>query len=123
MKLLDDYMSAKDNLQYYKKLEADLRIKLLEELFPEAGVEGTETTEIGEFKVKGSFSLNFKLDAKAAEEAFDDLSEAEQRCLVSKLSLSKAAYKTLEDWEREELDELITVSSSMPTIKIERVEE
>tara|TARA_R110000744_G_C19371578_1_gene562726 strand:- start:23044 stop:23415 length:372 start_codon:yes stop_codon:yes gene_type:complete len=123
MKILDDYMVAKDNLDTWKKVEADLRIKLLNKLFGEGVMEGTETEEVNGFKVKGGFSLNFKLDAKGVDAAFDELSEAEQLCISYKPSLTKAVYKALEDHEREALDEFITVSSAMPTIKIERLEE
>lgn len=123
MKLLDDYITAKENLQTWKSIEADLRIKLLDQIFGDAIIEGTKTVELGGYKVKGSFALNFKLDAKAVDEAFDELSEAERACLVYKPSLSKAVYKALEDYEREGLDEFITVSPSMPTIKIERIGE
>ena len=123
MKLIDKYIDAKQNLDMYKKLESELRIELLGELFQNNTVEGTEATEIDGYKVKGSFSLNFKLDGKALEEAFDDLSEVEQACISFKPSLNKSVYKSIEDSEREELDEYITVSSAMPTIKIERLEE
>lgn len=116
-------MVAKDNLDTWKKVEADLRIKLLNKLFGEGVMEGTETEEVNGFKVKGGFSLNFKLDAKGVDAAFDELSEAEQLCISYKPSLTKAVYKALEDHEREALDEFITVSSAMPTIKIERLEE
>lgn len=118
--LVDEYLDAKTQFTHYKALEAELRIQLLDELFKGETIDGTESTFIGEYKVKGTFKLGFKLDKKAMADAYEDLSLAEQNCIKFDPGLILSAYKALDDSERQELDDYITVSPSMPTIKIEK---
>lgn len=122
MKLLSDYIEAKYQLTKWKKAEAELRVALLDELFP-AATEGTQTTFISGMEIKGGFKMSHKLDAKEVDENYDCLSAAEQDCINYKPSLSLAAYKALDEFERSDLDQYITVVPSMPTLTIKLGEE
>lgn len=117
-KLINEYIEAKEALNKYKKLEADLRIKVLDEVFSDQ-TPGSHTEIINGLKVKGGFKLNHKLDVKMASELFDSMTEEEQSCIKFKPSLSLKEYNDLEDVDTYILDDCITVVPAMPTLSIE----
>ena len=115
--LLEQYIEAKEGLTKFKKLESELRIELLSELFPNT-VEGTMNTIDGDYAVKGGFSLNHSLNRKSLESIYDDLTEDEKGCIDFKPGLKLSAYKSLGSENRKLLDDCVSVSNSMPTITI-----
>ncbi len=122
MSKLAKYIEAKAGLDKFKKLEKDLRIELLEELFPDT-VEGTVSTELDGCEIKGTFKLSHKLSQADYEEEAEHFSDAEMDCVAIKASLKMGAYNKLEPSERENIDACITVSPAMPTITIKQIEE
>ena len=115
MELLSQYIDAKSKLDRYKKLEAELRIKLLNHLFPTA-VEGTYNTFINSVKIKGKFGVNINLNQQAYNELSAQMSDDELECINLKPNLSIAKYKQLKD--KSTLEQCISVSPAMPTIEI-----
>lgn len=121
--MIETYLEAKRKMAKYKALEAQLRLELLTEVFNDSVIDGTETDFIGKFKVKGSFKLGFKLDAVALAKEYENLTTWEQNCIIYKPSLSVAKFKELDEDQRLLLDDLVTVSPSMPTVVITEEED
>lgn len=115
MELLAQYIDAKSKHDRYKKLEAELRVKLLSFLFPSA-VEGTYNTFIDNIKIKGKFGLNINLNQKAYNELSTQMSDEELECITLKPTLSVAKYKQVVN--KEILEQCISISPAMPTIEI-----
>ena len=119
IELIANYQDTKTIFDTYKKQEARLRIELLSALFPNGS--GSEKAEIGDLIIKGNFGYNIKLHAVELDAAFASLSEEEQNCIVFKPSLVMKNYNDLESSKRPLLDECISVSPAMPSLKIEAV--
>jgi len=119
LELISNYQNAKLAFEMLKKDEARLRIELLSALFPNGS--GSEKAEIGDLIIKGNFGYNIKLHAVELDAAFASLSEEEQNCIVFKPSLVMKNYNDLESSKRPLLDECISVSPAMPSLKIEAV--
>lgn len=118
---IEEYLEVKANLDKYKKLESEMRVAILEEAFPNAS-EGTLNSFAGEYQIKGTFKMTHKLDASLVEENYDDMSKEEKECISFKPSLSLAAYKKLDEDDGYLLNECITVSPAMPSLKIQVAE-
>lgn len=120
MKIINDYLDAKANLDKFKKLESEMRIKVLNKFFPENNI-GTNNTATKNFAVKGTFKNNFNLSAKISE-VWDDLSPEEQACVTFKPSLKLSEYNKLDEDQKDLIDNYITVTPAMPTLAIKEVE-
>lgn len=121
-KLLNEYIESKARLDKYKKLESKLRIQLLEELFP-SGEVGTHTAAVDGLSIKGVFKMSYKLDQAEYLNNAEHFTDEEMECIKVTPSLVLAKYKGLEEDERSVLDDCVTVSHAMPTIKIEVIDE
>jgi hypothetical protein len=119
--LIANYLEAKGNLDKWKAKENEYRIELLDEIFPAAG-EGTMNEVIGDFKIKGTFRNNYKLDQKTLTKVMEKFSEEEFACISYTPKLSLTAYRDLEIKQRRNLDKAITVAPGMPALAITRVE-
>ena len=122
MELITSYIEAKSKLDYYKALEAKLRIDLLDELFPAVGV-GTHKDTIGDFEIKGVFKNNIKIDAKELSIIKDLLSDEELDCIRYKAELKAKEYNALSEDERSVLDEAVVITPAMPTLTVSPIEQ
>lgn len=113
------YIKAKEKLTLYKNLERQLRLEVLEELFPSA-VNTKATTTSGNLIITGAFGLNHSL---TSDFDYDSLSELEQSVISFKPSIIISAYKRLSEEQRTNLDRFVTVKPSLPTITIKESEE
>lgn len=120
--LIQSYIAAKAKLAECKKLEAELRIKVLEIAFPDSTV-GTYNTFSNDYKIKGVFKNNITINTEKMNETYDSLSPAEKMCVNFKPSLKLSVYNELEPEEKELLDDCITIKPAMPTLTIELDEE
>jgi hypothetical protein len=119
LELLTRYLEAKTVLTSAKKLEMDLRLEVLENLFP-SGSLGTINAELGPFKVKGVFKNNITIDADAWFDYEDQMTDAERCCVKIKPSIIAANYKLLENHEVSGLlDDIITVKPATPALTLE----
>ncbi len=112
------YKTVKEAADKYKQHENELRLEILDELFPTAG-EGTHKVDIGNIRIKGVFGTNYTIDSKMLEDIEFSLSDDELACINYKPNLSLTAYKKLDASERANLDQCITAKPAMPFIKIE----
>lgn len=115
---IEVYNVVKTALDNAKEQEAKLRIEILDELFPAAG-EGTLNMIVGEYKVKGTFGLNYTINQEKLDETIHLMTDDERDCIKFKPNLSLTNYKKLDTAERQLLDECISVKPAMPSIKIE----
>ena len=109
------YIDVAEQLKYYKKLEAEMRIQILDELFPSAN-EGTLTASVEDFIVKGTFKNSASVDKKKLDSMLDSLTDSEYDCFNFKPTLLLSNYKRLDDQSR--INECITFKPAMPTISI-----
>ena len=115
MNIYDKHTEALSNLKKWKKKEAELRIKIVDDL--------TQPNDIGTFKfskcgyeVKITRSLAYSIDDEVMELIYDDL-PTEQRAVVAfKPKLILADYKKLKNSEA--INDAIIVKDSMPRILI-----
>lgn len=118
-KKLQDYTEIKYQLDQYKALEAEMRLEILEDLFPTAST-GTFTATLGEFRVKGAFSNRATVDKQALEDYVEQLTEEEVACIKWTPSLIVAKYKELQEDETSGLlEDCLTFKPAMPTIEVE----
>lgn len=124
MSKIAEYLEAKENLKHFKKLENELRLDLIDAMFPGAGV-GTLNAANGDYMVKGTFKNNTTLDAKEFEALMQSgsLSGDELECVVFKPSLVMKIYNELPEDQRETLDSCITVKPALPSIDVKPLEE
>lgn len=118
MKLISDWMDAKSMLDYYKDLEKDLRIEMLNHLFPTSSV-GRFSAEVGNLVVKAEFGLNYNL--KIDEDDIGSLTAEELNCIKMKPTLVMSEYKRLSAEQREALDSFITITPALPSVKVEEL--
>ena len=118
MKIYTDWINAKSKLDYWKKKEQELRIKITDPLLKGESI-GTHTTIKDQFKIKTTKKVYHAIDNDILTEIWDDLSEDEQQAIKFKPELLLKEYKTI---DHETLDDCITVKPAMPSLTIEIIE-
>jgi hypothetical protein len=113
--LINEYVKVKGEFDKLKKLESELRVKLIDEMFLDQS-EGTRKIEANGLQISASFGVNYRIDTDLLDDIYNMLSPEEQDCIKLKPSLVISAYKKLE--ERDMLDDCISVSPAMPSVKI-----
>ena len=106
-------------LSELKKAEMSLRLEIAQELGGPRGP-GTYNFEMDGLKVKLKLSNNTSLDQEELNTAIEDdrLTDEEKELIRWKGDLKMADYKKA-DFETDNLDELIIVKPSAPTLTIE----
>jgi hypothetical protein len=112
---IKEFADLQDQLKSLKKKEADMRVQILDDLFPAAGV-GTLNTAIGDYTVKGSFKNSITIDKKMLSVLEKEFSDDELACIEYKPSLSLSKYKLLDISFM--LDECLITKPAMPTLEI-----
>lgn len=119
LSLLEKYKHVKSELDSYKKLELELRLAILDSLFPSAS-SGTFHAHLGPFKAKGVFKLNTTVDRQALEDNVEMLTPEEIECITWKPSLSQTKYKALlEDETSGFLESCLEVKPATPSLTVE----
>lgn len=117
IQLLEEWQKAKADLNLAKKQEGALR-KQIAEHFIELG-EGTHNEDLPDGRIlKCVNKMNYRLDAKAVDEHWDELTELEKESVIWKPSLVLRQYKDTPEDRRAALDEMITITPGMPTVSI-----
>lgn len=129
--LLKKHMDATIALAAAKKLESDLRMEVLRELFDyDENIlrSGTENIDLGDKWVcKAEFKTTYKLNDKdyAVEKMLDKLEGMgeegmflAERMVKFKPELSISEYKTLSPKYKAIVDTIVTTKNGLPTISI-----
>lgn len=108
-----------DSIREMQQEERDLRAGILEELF---GMEviGTQKTMVNNLVVTGEYGLTYKFAQDALDEAIQEgrLSEEALNGIRVKYELDKKVYNALSESATEELNEFLTITPSLPTLKV-----
>jgi len=124
--LLLEYQDASDNLKKFKKLELELRNKIIKSF----RYKKTEGVEHRSFEDEG-FCVNLVIDLKlrrsidkdAVETLWSDLSGVEKDCFKHEPSLITAEYKKLvESGDANILMEVVTEKPAQASLKLKFIE-
>ena len=119
---LKKYLGIKEKLSTFKKLEADMRLEVLSDLFGD-NVLGNRAVAVGDFVVKGGFGQSLTLDKNSYIAAEGELSLEAQEAVTWTPSITKAQYDKLPEEVQLELEPYVTIKPSMPTLKAEFIQE
>ena len=112
-----------DSIKELQKEEKELRAGILEECFGMDTV-GTVKTQVGNVIVTGEYGLTYKFSQEALDAAIQEgtLSENALNCIRVKYELDKKVYDKLGEEDTEALNEFLTITPSLPSMKVKAVE-
>lgn len=118
------WLEVKTEMDNLKKVELDLRKKILDSAFGEPGI-GTHKRFIEGYDIKGSYGVTTSLDQEGIKTAMecDLLTEEQYECVRIKFELDKRKYDVLDESELKGLDMYITQKPSLPSLSITQAEE
>ena len=116
--LITEYLEHKQLSALHKRKENELRIKIIEQFFPNAG-EGTHTELFKEWEIRGGIRYNYKIDEAALADVEHLLTDSEKSCIKRKPELALGVYRKLDDDERKNVDEFVTIKPGLPTLSID----
>lgn len=113
-----------EKIRDLQKQEKELRASILEECFGTDNV-GTKKTQVENVMVTGTYGLTYKMDQSNIEEALmtDTISDEAAEAVRTKYELDKKKYDALDEDVAAELDDYMTITPSLPSIKIKYIEE
>lgn len=103
--------------------EKTLRSAILNELFGDSVV-GSIKAEVSNLIVTGEYGLTYKLDQTEIENGIEAglFSDAVLGAIRVKYELNKKAYDLLGEEDTEMMNEMLTVTPSLPSLKVKVVE-
>ena len=112
-----------DRIKELQKEEKELRAGILEECFGMDTV-GTVKTQVGNVIVTGEYGLTYKFSQEALDAAIQEgtLSENALNGIRVKYELDKKVYDQLGEEDTEALNEFLTITPSLPSMKVKAVE-
>lgn len=112
-----------DRIKELQKEEKELRAGILEECFGMDTV-GTVKTQVGNVIVTGEYGLTYKFSQEALDVAIQEgtLSENALNGIRVKYELDKKVYDKLGEEDTEALNEFLTITPSLPSMKVKAVE-
>lgn len=120
---IDAQQRLVDQIRELQKEEKELRAEILEECFGHDTI-GTIKTQVGNLIVTGEFGLTYKFNQEALDEAIKDgsLTEEALNGIRVKYELDKKVYDKLGEEDTDLLNEYLTISPSLPSLKIKSAE-
>ena len=112
-----------DRIKELQKEEKELRAGILEECFGMDTV-GTVKTQVGNVIVTGEYGLTYKFSQEALDAAIQEgtLSENALNGIRVKYELDKKVYDQLGEEDTEALNEFLTITPSLPSMKVKAAE-
>lgn len=112
-----------DRIKELQKEEKELRAGILEECFGMDTV-GTVKTQVGNVIVTGEYGLTYKFSQEALDAAIQEgtLSENALNGIRVKYELDKKVYDQLGEEDTEALNEFLTITPSLPSLKVKAAE-
>ena len=109
----------KESIRVMQAAENNLRIEILEECFGTNSI-GSVKKIVGGMVVKGTFTLEHKVDSKAFAKALADDSIPDEAMdgIRTKYELDKKGYDKLDPEYQLILDDYITSKPTLPTLEI-----
>ena len=108
-----------DKIKELQKEEKELRAGILEECFGMDTV-GTVKTQVGNVIITGEYGLTYKFSQDALDDAIQQgtLSENALNGIRVKYELDKKVYDQLNEEDTEALNEFLTITPSLPSLKV-----
>ena len=108
-----------DRIKELQKEEKELRAGILEECFGMDTV-GTVKTQVGNVIVTGEYGLTYKFSQEELDAAIQEgtLSENALNGIRVKYELDKKVYDQLGEKDTEALNEFLTITPSLPSMKV-----
>jgi hypothetical protein len=116
--LFANWSHAKKQLDHFKKLELELREQIIA-AFP--GDLGTNHTETEGYKVTVVRGVTRSVDEAELNILWQQLTDEEKRCISYKPTLDARAFDKLP--EGNSLSRAVSIKPSLPTVKLELLEE
>ena len=112
-----------DRIKELQKEEKELRAGILEECFGMDTV-GTVKTQVGNVIITGEYGLTYKFSKEALDAAIQEgtLSENALNGIRVKYELDKKVYDQLNEEDTEALNEFLTITPSLPSMKVKAAE-
>lgn len=112
-----------DKIKELQKEEKELRAGILEECFGMDTV-GTVKTQVGNVIVTGEYGLTYKFSQEELDAAIQEgtLSENALNGIRVKYELDKKVYDQLGKEDTEALNEFLTITPSLPSLKVKAAE-
>lgn len=112
-----------DRIKELQKEEKELRAGILEECFGMYTV-GTVKTQVGNVIITGEYGLTYKFSQEALDAAIQEgtLSENALNGIRVKYELDKKVYDQLGEEDTEALNEFLTITPSLPSMKVKAAE-
>jgi len=120
-KLLADYVEAKASADRFKKLENELRIKIVEQFFPTAG-EGTHNSTFKGLELKATVRYNYKFDLDELKMIEEMLNENEAACVRRRPSLDLTKFKALDPDDKVLIEDAIIITPGLPTLTVKEID-
>ena len=113
-----------DRIKELQKEEKELRAGILEECFGMDTV-GTVKTQVGNVIITGEYGLTYKFAQTELDEAIQNgtLSEGALNGIRVKYELDKKVYDQLNEEDTEALNEFLTITPSLPSLKVKAAED
>lgn len=113
-----------DKIKELQKEEKELRAGILQECFGMDTV-GTVKTQVGNVIVTGEYGLTYKFSQDALDDAIQQgtLSESALNGIRVKYELDKKVYDQLNEEDTEALNEFLTITPSLPSMKVKAAED
>ena len=114
----------KEQIKVLQASEKNLRLEILNELFGENNI-GSKKTIVGGIMVKGTYTLEHKVDSKgfAAALAADNIPDECMDGIRTKYELDKKGYDNLDEEFQLIIDDYITTKPALPSIEFSKVVE
>jgi len=117
--LIAKWQKAKTELDTYKKLESELRDKIVDRVFSGRG-EGTTEEELGAgFKIKCKQGYSYKVDEDVLKDVLKELPRGIKKKLIkTSVSLIQKGYANLDEDDQAIFDPCLTLTPSKPQLEI-----
>ena len=114
----------KESIRVMQAAEKNLRIEILEECFGTNSI-GSVKKIVGGMVVKGTFTLEHKIDNKAFAKALadDNIPAEAMDGIRTKYELDKKGYDGMDEEYQLILDDFITTKPALPTLEIKELDD
>lgn len=117
--LIANWKTAKTELDKWKKIESNLRDKIVDKVFPER-TEGNNHVELSHgFSINCKQTYRYDIDEDLLKDVLKELPRgAKKKLIKTTASLIKKGYTALDQYDRAIVDHCLTLTPSKPQLEI-----
>ena len=116
---LEEWMNLSTDLRSMKKLEMEVRVKLVSFMEVNNFTPGTYRHDFTSIYATITLKNNVTIDKTLLEGLVDEMTQEEKDCIQYKPNLLNKNYKLLAVDERETLDKCLSVKPAAPALKVD----